>query len=383
MNSLRLILSNKRYFAPAYAFLCLNLVYGTWAIYIPQIKQHLGIDKAELGIAIFAMALGSFVSLTLAPTINDRIGCGKATAWGLLLLSIFGAGPFLAGSYATLCIALFLVGAAQGFLDVSMNATVSQIEKDDKVTLMAAMHGFFSLGGVVAGLGTFLIPIFDSALLHILLIILLIITVNLKLVQQYAGVCSTLNTEKSKGSNYLRPLLLLGVISFVVMGSEGAIVDWSGLYLSEVVGTAEFLVGAGFLSFSITMTLGRFFGDALSEKIGSEGVLFLGSVIAVLGYLGVLWGTTLSSILGFSAIGAGLSVMVPELFRMAGRATAISSNKAIALVAGFGYSGFLIGPVILGISAEAFGLVSSYYGLTAAIIIVSIVTISLLLRTKR
>jgi fucose permease len=149
------------------------------------------------------------------------------------------------------------------------------------------------------------------------------------------------------------------------------------------VAVHEFLVGAGFLSFSITMTLGRFFGDALSEKIGSEGVLSLGSVIAVLGYFGVLWGTTPSSILGFSAIGAGLSVMVPELFRMAGRATAISSNKAIALVAGFGYSGFLIGPVILGVSAEAFGLVSSYYGLTAAIIVVAFVAINLLLRTKR
>ena len=160
MNSLGLILRNRRYWAPAYAFMCLNLVYGTWAIYIPTIKEALGINKSQLGMAIFTMASGNFLILTLSPKINDFLGCGRSTKLGLLALCIFGVGPYLASNYASLCITLFLVGAAQGFLDVSMNATVSEIEKDDKVTLMAAMHGFFSLGGVVAGLGTFLIPIY-------------------------------------------------------------------------------------------------------------------------------------------------------------------------------------------------------------------------------
>lgn len=377
MNSLRLILSHKRYFAPAYAFLCLNFIYGTWAIYIPQIKENLGIDKAELGLAIFAMALGSFVSLILAPSINERIGCGKATAYGITALCIFGAGPFLATNFASLTTTLFFLGMAQGFLDVSMNATVAQMEKDDEVTLMAAMHGFFSLGGVIAGLGTFLITFFDSALLHISLMIGLIIVFNLSLTRQYRNIAAP-KTQKTGGSfSRLWGLLLLGMICFVVMGSEGAIVDWSGLYLKEIAGAPEHLLGAGFLGFSVAMTLGRFFGDFLSDELGSEGVIGLGTLVAFLGYLGVLQHNLNMSIAGFTAIGAGLSVMVPELFRMAGRTKQMAPSRAIAFVAGLGYIGFLTGPVILGFTADYYGLRTSYYGLTASIALIGLIALAL------
>ena len=381
MNSLRLILSRKRYFAPAYAFLCLNLIYGTWAIYIPQIKEHIGIDKAELGLAIFAMALGSFLSLIFAPGINDKIGCGKATAYGIAGLCIFGLGPFIATNYYMLSTALFLLGLVQGFLDVSMNATVAQMEKDDKVTLMAAMHGFFSLGGVIAGLGTFLIAPLNSAVLHVALMISLIIVFNLKLVGQYREIASPQGGKSSNSARRIRPLLFLGIICFVVMGSEGAIVDWSGLYLEEIIRAPEHLLGVGFFGFSVAMTLGRFFGDYVSEKMGSEGVLSLGTFVAFIGYLGVLYPNLYASIIGFTAIGAGLSVMVPELFRMAGRTNAMASSRAIALVSGFGYTGFLTGPVILGLTADHFGLVTSYYGLTFSIGFVGVIALTLYYRT--
>ena len=377
MNSLRLILTHKRYFAPAYAFLCLNFVYGTWAIYIPQIKDYLGINKAELGLAIFAMAFGSLISLILAPSINERIGCGKATAYGIAALCIFGAGPFLAANFVLLSLTLFFLGMAQGFLDVSMNATVAQMEKDDQVTLMAAMHGFFSLGGVIAGLGTFLITFFDSALLHISLMIGLIIVFNLSLTRQYRDIAAP-KTQKTDGSfSRLWSLMLIGMICFVVMGSEGAIVDWSGLYLEEIAEAPEYLFGAGFLGFSVAMTLGRFFGDFLSDKLGSEGVLSLGTFVAFLGYLGVLQPNLNISIAGFSAIGAGLSVMVPELFRMAGRTKHMSPSRAIAMVAGLGYIGFLTGPVILGFTADFYGLRTSYYGLTASIALIGLIALVL------
>ena len=383
MSSLGLILSNRRYWAPAYAFMCLNLIYGTWAIYIPTIKETIGINKSELGLAIFAMALGNFFILALAPKINDVLVCGKSTKLGLLALCVFGVGPYLAHSYITLCITLFLVGAAQGFLDVSMNATVSQIEKDDKVTLMAAMHGFFSLGGVVAGLGTFLIPILNAPVVHSLLIVTLIAIPNYSLSKQYESVTAPITKGSKKPSNALRPLILLGFISLVAMGSEGAIVDWSGLYLEEIVKVNTAWIGAGFLVFSITMTLGRFLGDGLSTQLGSEKVLILGLLTSIIGYLGVLTADSTFSVIGFAIIGAGLSVLVPELFRMAGKQDQIPSSKAIAIVAGFGYSGFLTGPVILGITAETYGLTTSYYGLTSAALIIGLLAIYLSIKKRR
>lgn len=377
MNSLGLILSNRRYWAPAYAFMCLNLIYGTWAIYIPTIKEALGINKSQLGMAIFAMAFGNFFILTLSPKINDFLGCGRSTKLGLLALCVFGVGPYLASNYISLCITLFLVGAAQGFLDVSMNATVSEIEKDDKVTLMAAMHGFFSLGGVVAGLGTFLIPIINAPVIHSLLIILLIALPNYSLSKHYESVTATVTKRSKKAPNALKPLLLLGVISLVAMGSEGAIIDWSGLYLEEIVQVNTSWIGAGFLVFSITMTLGRFLGDGLSNRLGSEKVLILGILTSVIGYVGVLTADSTFSIIGFAIIGAGFSVLVPELFRMAGKQDQIPSSKAIAIVAGFGYSGFLTGPVILGITAENYGLTVSFYGLIVAAVTIGIFSIYL------
>lgn len=383
MKSLGLILRHRRYFAPAWAFMSLNLVYGTWAIYIPTIKAQLEIDKSALGIAIFFMAMGSFLILPIAPRINDYLGCGKATTYGILTLGVLGILPFIAPTYPFLLGGLFLLGAAQGFLDISMNATVAEIERRDQVTLMTAMHGFFSLGGVLAGLGTFAIAWFTHAYEHMGVILALMVLVNIFFFSAYKDITSPAKKESGFSAKHLKPLLLLGVISFVVMGSEGAIVDWSGLYLQEIVQLEDQWIGAGFLGFSIAMTTGRFFGDGISQRIGSEKILALGAAVAILGYTGVLQDQMIWSISGFTAIGLGLSVVIPELFRMAGRQKTISPSKAMAIVAGFGYSGFLTGPVILGFIAEGYGLHTSYYSLLGAIIAVLITALFLILNPKK
>ncbi len=361
----------------------LNLVYGTWAIYIPTIKAQLEIDKSALGIAIFFMAMGSFLILPIAPRINDYLGCGKATTYGILALGVLGILPFIAPTYPFLLGGLFLLGAAQGFLDISMNATVAEIERRDQVTLMTAMHGFFSLGGVLAGLGTFAIAWFTHAYEHMGVILVLMVLVNIFFFSAYKDITSPAKKESGFSAKHLKPLLLLGVISFVVMGSEGAIVDWSGLYLQEIVQLEDQWIGAGFLGFSIAMTTGRFFGDGISQRIGSEKILALGAAVAILGYTGVLQDQMIWSISGFTAIGLGLSVVIPELFRMAGRQKTISPSKAMAIVAGFGYSGFLTGPVILGFIAEGYGLHTSYYSLLGAIIAVLITALFLILNPKK
>jgi len=247
---------------------------------------------------------------------------------------------------------------------------------------MAAMHGFFSLGGVTAGLGTFLIPILNAPVVHSLLIVLLIAIPNYSLSKQYESVTAPIIKGSKRPSNALRPLILLGLISLVAMGSEGAIVDWSGLYLEEIVKVNTAWIGVGFLVFSITMTLGRFLGDGLSNRLGSEKVLILGILTSVMGYIGVLTADSIVSVIGFGVIGAGFSVLVPELFRMAGKQDQIPSSKAIAIVAGFGYSGFLTAPVILGITAENYGLTTSYYGLTVAAAIIGVLSIYLSIKKR-
>ena len=381
MKSLRLILGNAKYFGPSWIFASINILFGTWAIYIPAVKESLAISKSELGIAIFFLALGVFTVFPFASGIVNRIGVGKTSFYGVLLSCAAAMLPLLAPNYYVLMGALFLFGAANGITDISMNTLVTEIEKKDKVKFMAASHGFFSLGGVLAGLGSFLIGPLSNPVLHMTMAVLLVLVVNLKFKNYYFNEIAEEIENEPFSFGLLKPLLLLGLISFMAMGSEGAIVDWSGLYLKEIALAPEALWGLGFLGFQVTMTLGRFLGDGISDKIGSVKIVALGAILAILGYFLVLTGNTYFSIIGFALNGLGFSVMVPEVFRIGGNVKGIDSSKGIAFIAGAGYAGFLCAPPILGFLAEHYSLTRSFVVLLVCAFLILLFT--LLLKRKK
>src|SRR5690606_18432026 len=377
MKSLRLILSNPRYFGPSWVFASINILFGTWAIYIPTVKDKLGIDKADLGVAIFFLALGVFVIFPMAARIIDWLGVGKATWYGVLFSCVAALLPLLAPNYYSLMGALFLLGASNGITDIAMNTLVTEIEKEDKQNFMSASHGFFSLGGVLAGLGSFLILAIDNPALHMLYAVVLVFVVNLIFLKHYKHIVSAPVEKQSFSLKLFKPLFILGILSFMVMGGEGAIVDWSGLYLQEVSMAPETLIGTGFLGFSVMMTLGRFLGDSISARIGPIKIVALGAAISVIGYLFVLTAQTYISIMGFAFVGLGFSVIIPELFRIGGTVKGIESAKGVSFIAGTGYSGFLVGPVLLGFIAEQFSLKHTFFTLLACAVIVLIATYGL------
>ena len=370
MKSLRLILTNPRYFGPAWVFASLNILFGTWAIYIPFVKEDLEIDKAVLGIAIFFLSLGVFTIFPVAAKIINRMGVGRATWIGAVLICVTAIFPVAAPSFILLAISLFIFGATNGFTDISMNTLVTEIEKEDKQNFMSASHGFFSLGGVLAGLGSFLIPVFDNRLLHMGIAAALVLFINYLFHRNYKHIVAAPIEKEPFSFKNFKPLLLLGLVSFVVMGSEGAIVDWSGLFLKEVTIAPAALWGAGFLAFQSLMTIGRFFGDAISARLGSVKIVALGAIVAVLGYLLVLTSEIYLAILGFALTGLGFSVIVPELFRIGGNVKGVESSQGVAFIAGTGYSGFLVGPVILGFIAEKFSLSLTFMTLLICCVLV-------------
>jgi MFS family permease len=381
MKSLRLIVANPRYFAPAWSFATLNILFGTWATYIPVIKEDIGLDKATLGFAIFFLSLGNFTIFPLASKLINKIGVGKATWYGVVLICLASILPFLALNYYTLITGLYFYGAANGFLDISMNTLVTEIEKEDKQHFMSAAHGFFSLGGVIAGLSSFLIVILDNRVVHICSTAVLLLVISAVLRKNYIHIVSPpIEKESFKIKNF-KPLFVLGIISFVIMGSEGAIIDWSGIYLQEVNLAPEKLIGLGFLAFSIMMTLGRFLADGLSAKIGSVKIVILGTSLAIAGFFLVLLGILTVTILGFALIGLGFSAIIPELFRIGGKVKGVESSQGIAFIAGTGVSGFLLGPVVLGFLAESYSLRISFM----LLLICSIVVLgaSFVLKQKR
>lgn len=374
MKSLRLILSNPRYFGPAWVFASLNILFGTWAIYIPFVKEDLGIDKATLGIAIFFLSLGVFTIFPIASRIINRMGVGRATWVGAILICLTAMFPIMAPSFLTLVIALFFFGATNGLTDISMNTLVTEIEKEDKQNFMSASHGFFSLGGVLAGLGSFLIPILDNRTLHMAIAVMIVFVINFLFRNNYKHIVAAPIEKEPFSLRNFKPLLLLGIVSFIVMGSEGAIVDWSGLFLKEVSIAPEALWGAGFLGFQSLMTLGRFLGDAISARLGSVKIVATGAFIAIFGFILVLSTQMYLAILGFALTGLGFSVIVPELFRIGGNVKGVESSQGVAFIAGTGYSGFLLGPVILGFIAEKFSLNLTFTLLLACSVVVLLAT---------
>jgi len=374
MNSLKRLLSSKRYLGPALVFASLNFVFGTWAIYIPTVKTQLDIDKSALGLAIFCLALGTFSVLPFASRLIRYFGVGKSTGLGVLCIVSTALFPFLAPSYPQLIIALFLLGAAQGFTDIAMNALVAQIEKEDGESVMTATHGFFSLGGVLAGLGSFGIAWLNNPVIHMFFVLVVVILVNLYFYPAYQSIKAAVVPKSAVSLRHIKPFILLGGISFIVMGSEGAIVDWSALYLQEVALAPECLVGGGFFLFSLCMTIARFFGDQWSKRFGSIQIIAFGALVAGIGYCLVLSGNTYLALIGFALNGLGFSVVIPEVFRIAGQSNTIDPTKAMSVVAGFGYSGFLLTPVVLGVVSENFGLSVGFLGLFISVLLVLILT---------
>ena len=374
MKSLHLILTNSKFFAPAFVFASLNIWFGTWAIYIPSVKEKLHIDKADLGFALFFLALGVFVVFPIASKVIGRLGVGKATWFGVISCSISALLPLVAPNYPLLCLALFLFGLSNGITDIAMNTLVTEIEKRENVQFMSAAHGFFSLGGVIAGVGSLLIAVIANPMLHMLGVVLIVFCINWNYKKYYVATVSASIKKEPFSISLLKPLFFLGLVAFISFASEGAVVDWSALYLKEMTAAPEFLIGTGFLAFSITMTLGRFLGDGISSRIGSVRIIILGAIVAILGYCGLLTSETYLSIMGFALIGLGFSVMVPELFRIGGKVKGVDSAQGIAFIAGIGYLGFLSGPVLLGFLADQYDLKTSFTVLLGAAVVILLLT---------
>jgi MFS family permease len=370
MNSLRLILTQGKYFAPAFVFASINIVFGTWAIYIPTIISKIGIDESELGMAIFCMALGTLVLILMAPKLINKFGVGKATFFGILFFLFSFILPFSTCEYGWLCFGMFIVGAFAGFTDVAMNALVSDIEKRDKIHIMSANHGFFSLGGFLgAGIGGFFLTSGILPVYHLLVVIAILLIINLILVGKYFNVSSEKLEDNTFNFSLIKPVILLGVIAFFVMSTEGAIVDWSALYLEKVSLLQISWIGLGYSIFSATMAIGRFLGDGISGKVGSKLLILSGIFIAAIGFVCILMVKPIIALIGFGLVGIGLSVVIPELFRLAGNTKGLEASVGISFVSGVGFLGFLVGPVLLGFLAEISSLKLSFLALLIFVII--------------
>lgn len=330
---------------------------ANWLSRIPQIQAALAMSEGQLGLTLMGLAVGVLTALTLAGGLIARFGSRTVTTAGGVLLCLLL--PFLALMPNALALGgnLFLFGAAMSAMDVAMNAQGVDVERALGRSVMSSFHAAFSIGGFAgAALGAVMAYWGIGPALHFVLagaaFLLLILPAGPRLLPVVP------EAEPEVGGPAFRlparVLWPLGVVAFCSALGEGALADWSAVYLKSVVGAPDSIAAMGFAVFSLTMTGGRLLGDNLTMRFGAANLVRAGGGIAAVGLLlAILLPQTAPVLLGFAAVGAGLSIVVPLAFSAAGNVPNLPSGVGIAGVATIGYAGFLAGPPLIGLLAEA------------------------------
>ncbi|MEQ8475118.1 MFS transporter [Fulvivirga sp.] len=377
IKKLKLYISNPKHMAVGLCFLLLSTLFALWITRIPEVKEVLGLSEGDLGSALFFTPLGAIISMLLSSNLIKWKGEGKSTVLALIFFGVTMVTPLFAYDFITLCVALFLVGFSMGWVDISMNAVANTIEKEDGVKIMSTSHGFFSLGGIIGGtIGGILAGLESDGMIQmiaafVVLVIIVLLVISPKI--------RHINDDSNKEGHVIfsfpgKSLIGLAVIAFCIMLGEGAITDWSTVYLSNNLSSGPALAGFGFAAFSATMTIGRFNGDYMIEKFTSGTVVKAGLVMAFAGLLLLFAKSIALALLGFAMIGFGYSTVIPILFTQASKKEDVSPARGLASVATLGYFGFLLGPVIIGWSAEIIGLTLSF-GILAALTLVAFMVV--------
>ncbi|WP_420387571.1 MFS transporter [Roseivirga sp.] len=337
-------------------FMSMSIVFGAWVTRLPELQLKLHMSEGRLGLALFAMPLGAILLLPFYTRILEHLGERKSTWLGLglflPLICITGLMP----NFRALCLNLLLVGMAMGLTNISMNACATALEKKEKRSLMSACHGFFSLGGMVgSATSSMFIGLGLNSFYHILC---WVVVLGICVTRSSGHLIDDDNRGKSK-SEFLWPpksVVSLALIGFCIMLGEGAITDWSTIYMKQSQAAPTTIASFGFAAFAGCMAIGRFFGDQLIESWGSLKMLLLGCLLGILGLLTIQLDGYLWALFGFGGVGLGFSVIVPTLISQSAKQRGIKPSAGITSVASSGYIGLLIGPVLIGFIAEHWGI---------------------------
>jgi predicted MFS family arabinose efflux permease len=375
MLSFKIFFTNRRFFAPAFLYACFSLIFSTWVTYIPYIADKLDITEGKIGGAILFIAMGSLTMLFFSRRLVEKVGAGRMAFTGFVLYAIALYGLFLAPTYGLLCVALFLFGNMSSIFAISINSLTASIEKQSGMYIMTGSHGFWSIGGIIgASTGSFIAGLLRMPLLHISILVAILITIQFFLRKEYWHIRTEPHVKEKHTKFPLKPLIGIASIGLVVMVSEGAIADWSALYLKKVVGMKVQYLGLGYALFATGMAIGRFSGDAISRKIGSWRMIRLAIGTAIVGFILLLLKQPLITLTGFVVIGLGFSTVVPEVYRLASMLKGIRTSDGVSFISGTANVGFMTGPVALGFIAELHTLHLSFMVLTALITVAWITT---------
>ena len=321
---------------------------ATWAPLVPLLRERLMVGDDVLGMLLLCIGVGSLLTMPLSGALAMRLGCRRVVMTASIL---FAAILLLVSCVDALSLAVPIVlifGAVMGCIDVVVNIVAVLVEKGIGRRIMSGMHAFWSLGGFVgAGLygvwvGLLGLTPFQSTAIAAGLILLLTSVFGRHLIPYGGGGGALLALPRGI-------IVFVGMTAFIAFLSEGAVMDWGGVYLTTVRGMDLALAGTGYSVFSAAMLTMRFLGDRAVQRIGALPVAVGGALLAFGGILLVMFAPVDALLyVGFFAIGIGSANIVPVFFSLMGRQNVMPVSAAVSAVSTMGYLGILAGPAAIG-----------------------------------
>lgn len=384
------LLSTQR-LATRLSFFSLGFATAAWAPLIPFAQQRLNLNHADFGLLLLCMGIGSMIAMPATGALVKRWGCRPLIALALMLLMVLLPSLTMWSSIVTMAVALFVFGSAAGCLGVAINLQAVVVEKHSLRALMSSFHGMCSLGGLTgAMLVTALLAVGLSPLMSTLSVVMILLVIGGVAIPS----CLTSFEQDEKPhedttqapKKFYRPdgiILLIGMMCFIAFLSEGAAMDWGGIYLTSKYQLNPAFAGLAYTFFALSMTTGRFAGHVLLKQWGEKNIVTYSAIVAAIGMAIIVtapvWQVV---ILGYALLGLGCSNIVPVMFSRVGRQNNMPKAAALSLVSTIAYTGSLSGPALIGLIGEWTGLSTVLTGVAVLLFVIALLNRFTLIKTN-
>ncbi|MDY7372780.1 MFS transporter [Acinetobacter oleivorans] len=384
------LLSTQR-LATRLSFFSLGFATAAWAPLIPFAQQRLNLNHADFGLLLLCMGIGSMIAMPATGALVKRWGCRPLIALALMLLMVLLPSLTMWNSIVTMAVALFVFGSAAGCLGVAINLQAVVVEKHSLRALMSSFHGMCSLGGLTgAMLVTALLAVGLSPLMSTLSVVMILLVIGGVAIPS----CLTSfeqdekpheDTTQARKKRY-RPdgiILLIGMMCFIAFLSEGAAMDWGGIYLTSKYQLNPAFAGLAYTFFALSMTTGRFAGHVLLKQWGEKNIVTYSAIGAAIGMAVIVTAPVWQVVvLGYALLGLGCSNIVPVMFSRVGRQNKMPKAAALSLVSTIAYTGSLSGPALIGLIGEWTGLSTVLTGVAVLLFVIALLNRFTLAKTN-
>ncbi|RZL67780.1 MAG: MFS transporter [Variovorax sp.] len=349
-------------------FFCSGFIFATWGVHVPTVKAHYGLDEAQLGFAMLAAGLGALLGITRASRWIGRRGARRIAGVTGTIYALLISLLILMPGYVPLLVLLAAFGMVTSVFDVAINTDAAQLEAREGAPLMSGMHGMFSLGGMAGAVsGGAALAAGLGAQTHLLLVAVTMAFAvawsSTRMLPKPPGAVA----DADEGFRLPRgALVVMGVLAALGLIAEGAIYDWSVLYLQQELGAPQQQAALAYASFSAAMAAARFGGDALRARF-APAVLLRGSALLAAASMTLVLLTDLPwlALVGFAGVGIGFANVVPILFAASAQVPGVEPSRGIAAVSAAAYLGFMAGPPVIGLIARVSSLTAALYVVVA------------------